>query len=193
MYVWPSKSSGPNEISSYFFQQLWSIVEPDVTSVVLLVLHSGHCLRKMHHSHVVLIPNKTNPEYITEYQPISLGNVVARVVSKVIANRVKTILPSVISNSQSAFVPTRLITDNTLVAYEMLHRMQKRQKGKIGHMAVKLNISKAYDRIEWNFLKQIMLKIGLPEQWVGLAMKTVQTASYSFLINGEPRGVGCVD
>ena len=142
----------------------------------------------MHHSHVVLIPNKTNPEYITEYQPISLGNVVARVVSKVIANRVKTILPSVISNSQSAFVPTRLITDNTLVAYEMLHRMQKRQKGKIGHMAVKLNISKAYDRIEWNFLKQIMLKIGLPEQWVGLAMKTVQTASYSFLINGEPRG-----
>ena len=55
-------------------------------------------------------------------------------------------------------------------------------------MAVKLNISKAYDRIEWNFLKQIMLKIGLPEQWVGLAMETVQTASYSFLINGEPRG-----
>ena len=97
----------------------------------------------MHHSHVVLIPNKTNPEYITEYRPISLGNVVARVVSKVTANRVKTILPSVISNSQSAFVPTRLITDNTLVAYEMLHRMQNRQKGKIGHMAVKLDISKA--------------------------------------------------
>ena len=68
---------------------------------------------------------------------------VARVVSKVTANRVKTI-----SNSQSAFVPTRLITDNTLVAYEMLHRMQKRQKGKIGHMAVKLDISKAYDRVE---------------------------------------------
>ena len=55
-------------------------------------------------------------------------------------------------------------------------------------MAVKLDISKAYDRVEWNFLKQIMLKIGLPEQWVGLAMETVQTASYSFLINGEPRG-----
>ena len=55
-------------------------------------------------------------------------------------------------------------------------------------MAVKLDISKAYDRVKWNFLKQIMLKINLPEQWVALAMETVQTASYSFLLNGEPRG-----
>ena len=70
----------------------------------------------------------------------------------------------------------------------MLHRMRNRRKGKTGHMAVKLDISKAYDRVEWEFLRKIMMKIGLPEQWVNLAMETVRTASYSILINGEPKG-----
>ena len=126
----PSKSPGLDGMSLYFFQRFWPILGLDVTLAVLSVLHSGHCLRKMQHSHVVLIPKKLNSEYITEYRPISLGNVVARVVSKVIVNQVKTILPSIITDSQSAFVPNRLITDNTSVAYEMLHCMQNRRKGK---------------------------------------------------------------
>lgn len=59
----------------------------------------------------------------------------------------------------------------------------------MGHMAVKLDISKAYDRVEWSFLRNIMLKIGLDRRWVDLAMGTVTTALYSILINGEPRGL----
>lgn len=121
--IHPSKAPRLDGMPLFFFQWFWPIVGPNVTSAVLLVLHLGHCLRKMQHSHVVLIPKKPNPEYITEYRPISLGNVVTHVVSKVIANWVKTILPSVISDSQSAFVPNRLITDNTSMAYEILHCM----------------------------------------------------------------------
>ena len=70
----------------------------------------------------------------------------------------------------------------------MLHRMRNRRKGKIDHLIVKLDISKAYNRVEWEFLRWIMMKIGLPEQWVNLAIKTVQTATYLILINGEPKG-----
>ena len=66
--------------------------------------------------------------------------------------------------------------------------MQNRRRGKVGHMVVKLDISKAYDQVKWEFLQRIMLKLGLSEQWVNLAMETVQSASYSMIINGEPKG-----
>ena len=125
---------------------------------------------------------------MTNFRPISLENVVARIISKVIANRLKLILPNVISNAQSAFVLDRLITDNTTIAFEVLHRMRNKRSGKKGQMAMKLDIGKAYDRVEWGFLRQVMQKLGFDEKWVQLAMEMVCTASYSILINGEPKG-----
>ena len=184
----PSKSPGPESISPFFFQKFWHVVGHNVIAVVLSVLHSGRYLHKMNNTHIMLIPKKKDPQLITEYRPINLGNVFSRIISKVLANRVKPILSGVISNSQSAFVPNRLITDNTSVAYEMIHRMRNKQRGKVEHIAIKLDVSKAYDRVEWEFLEKIMLRIGFPEQWVNLAMLTVRTASYSIIINGEPCG-----
>ena len=125
---------------------------------------------------------------MADYRPISLSNVVSHIVSKVLANRVKPLLPNIISDSQSAFVPGRLIFDNTTVVYEMLHIMRNRRKGKTGHMAMKFDISKAYDRVEWVYLRKIMLKLGLAENQVNLAMQCVASASYTVLLNGEPKG-----
>ena len=121
-----------------------------------------------------------------DYCPISLSNVVSRMVSEVLANKVKGILPNIISNAQSAFVPDRLITDNTAVAYEMLHRLRNKRQWKVGHMAIKLVINKAYDRVEWEFLRNIMLKVGFSAKWVDLAMQGMSSSSYSVLIHGEP-------
>ena len=106
---------------------------------------------------------------MSDYWPISLSNVVSRLVSKVLANKVKTILPNVIFDARSAFVLDRLIFDNNYVAYKMLHKLRNRRKGKIEHMAVKLDISKAYDQVEWDFLRKIMLKLGFNERWVHMA------------------------
>ena len=106
----------------------------DVIVAVLLVLNSGHFLHKMNHAHIMLIPKKNDPKYLSEFRTISLSNVISRIYSKVLANRLKIILPNVISDAQNAFVPDRLITNNTTVAFKVLHRMRNRRRGKKGHI-----------------------------------------------------------
>ena len=112
-----------------------------------------------------------------------------RLVSKVLANRIKTILPNIISNAQTAFVPVRLITENIFIACEMLHRLRNKRKSKIGHMTAKLDISKAYARVEWEFLPKIMKKLSFNGRRIHLAMQYVSTVSYSVLLKGEPHGL----
>ena len=80
----------------------------------------------MNYTHIVLIPKKNDHQLVSNYRPISLNNVVSRIVSKVLANRLKLILPNVIFDSQSAFVPNRLITDDTTIVFEVLHRIRNK-------------------------------------------------------------------
>lgn len=102
--------------------------------------------RLMKHIYALFQKSK-NPKRISKYRPISLRNVFYKLISKVLANRVKKTLATIILSNQSAFIPGRLITDNILIAFEALHTMDTRMKGKEGHMALKLDMSKAYKRV----------------------------------------------
>ena len=147
------------------FRSFWHIVGDSVVLAVLDFLNNGNMLLDINHTNIVLTPKVKNPERMFEFRPISLCNVIYKIISKVLANRLKHVLPQILSPTQSAFVPGRLITD-LLVAYETLHTMHSRKKGKKGSLALKLDISKAYDRVEWHFLQSIIEKMG--SQLVGL-------------------------
>ena len=105
-----------------------------------------------------------------------------------LGNRLKRIVAIVIDESQSAFVPGRLITDNVLVASETMHCIDQRKKGKDALMAIKLDMSKAYNRVEWVYLEAMMRRLGFHEKWISLIMMCVATMSYLVLINDEPKG-----
>ena len=173
---------------SLFFQTYWLDIGMDITQAVLSSLNSGSILKAINHTFITLIPNK-NPKKVTEFRPISLCNVIYKIISKVIANRLKPLLNSIISETQGAFIANRLITDNVLIAFESLHHMTTSCLGKKSFMALKLNMSKAYDRVEWAFLEKIMIKMGFKASWISLIMECVTMVSYSILVNGKPKGM----
>ena len=159
-----------------------------VVSYVSQILNTGVMPPELNETYICLIPKISCPQKITDFRPIILCNIAYKIVSKVLANRLKKILPKVISESQSAFVPGRQITNDVLVAFETMHCIDQERKGKRGLMAIKLDMSKAYDKVEWAFLEAMMRKLGFQEEWIRLIMMCVMTVSYLVLINGEAKG-----
>jgi hypothetical protein len=154
---------------------------------VLRILKGQDTPEIINKTFIVLIPKVASPKELGEFRPISLCNVIYKVASKVAANRLKGVLPEIISEEQSAFVPGRLITDNIITAYECLHFMKRSRAKKDRFCALKLDMRKAYDRVEWPYLEAIMLRLGFSSAWVSLIMRLVTTVSFSVLFNGVPQ------
>jgi hypothetical protein len=131
----------------------------------------------------ILVPKIPSP---AEIRPISLCNVIYKLISKVLANRLKVVLPNIISHTRSGL--GRLITYNILAAYENMHNMQSRMWSKMGFMGLKLDMSKAYDKIGWEFLEADMTRLGFASKWMHLVMACVRSVFYFVVVNGNPTG-----
>lgn len=97
-------------------------------------------------------------------------------------------LSDIISENQSAFIPNRLITNNALIALELFHTMKKRSKGK-GSMALKLDMSKAYDRVEWTFVERLLIKMGFDKGWTSKLIHLISGTTYFVLVNRVPHEI----
>lgn len=125
---------------------------------------------------------------MSDWRPISLCNVIYKLLSKVLANRLKQVIPKCISLLQSDFIEGRYILDNALVAFEIIQYMKYKTKGKIGDVALKIDIGKAYDRVNWGYLKAIMGKMAFLDYWINRNMLCVESVSYSILFNYDKVG-----
>ena len=178
------KAPGPDGLHAAFYKRFWVMLEEDLVKEVLEAVNTAVIPEGWNDTVIVLIPKVDKLDKLSQFRSISLCNVVYKFKSKMLAKRLKGILPEVIGEAQSAFVPGRLITDNVLVAYESVHRI-KRKKGNHGLCAVKLDMHKAYDRVEWCFLEGIMLRMGFDVRWVELMMACVKSVTYSVRFNSQ--------
>ena len=165
----PLTAPGPNGISPIFYKSFCHIVGEDVMAVVLKVLNSGVVPESLNSTFIAHIPKMKQPRKVSDFRPISLCNVIYKLISKVLVNQLKKFLAKAILESQSAFLSGRLISDNVLVAFETLHHLKQKTQGKLGYMALKLNMSKAYDRVECEFLEKTMWHLGLGINWLALS------------------------
>lgn len=125
--MFPTKAPGPDGFPAHFFQRYWELCGKEITSVVLRMLRGEDNPAMINDTMIVLIPKVANAEELGQYRPISLCNVIYKIASKVVANRLKVVLLEIIAEEQSAFVPGRLITDNIITTYECFHFMKRKR------------------------------------------------------------------
>ncbi|EPS72636.1 hypothetical protein M569_02121, partial [Genlisea aurea] len=180
---------GPDGFPPLFYQKFWPTIGSEVCNSVLDFLNNRKCFRKFNHTNIVFIPKVSDPVEVAHYRPISLCNVIYKMASKCITNRLKEFVSEIISPWQSAFVPDRLITDNILVAFEVNHSIRNLRRGKKSFVSLKLDMNKAYDRVEWSFLKAMLIQLGFHISFVELILLAVSSVSYSLVINGDRVGL----
>ncbi|KAL5782553.1 hypothetical protein ACOSP7_007582 [Xanthoceras sorbifolium] len=185
----PSKLPGLDGFNAGFYQRYWEIVGRSVTETCLSILNGNKSMRDINHTLVVLILKIEHAVNMGDFRPISLCNVIYKIISKVLTNRLRGVLGELVSETQSAFIPGRSIFDNAIVGFECMHALKRKRKGKVGLLGLKLDMAKAYDRVEWWFLRAMLLTLGFPPAWVRIIMECVLTVKYSFLINGESFGL----
>lgn len=173
----PLKAPGPDGLQPIFFHSQWDIIGKSVCVLVRDVYANPETL-------VVLIPKITHSETLKQFKPISLCNVIYKIITKIIANRLKRFMPSLVAPQQCSFVPGRHSSDNIVVAQEVFHSMRSK-KGKKGFLAIKVDLEKAYGRIRWEFLEDTLMKVGFGDHFRKLILKCVSTATMRILFNGE--------
>ncbi|KAL0404010.1 UNVERIFIED_CONTAM: hypothetical protein Sradi_2041800 [Sesamum radiatum] len=176
------KSPRPDDFPSSLFKQYWHIVGEKVVEAVTFFFSFGILPPAINHTYITLIPKNQTAHLVEQFRSISLCNTIYKVISKIIANKIHPHLEKIISPFQIAFVPGRNINENSIISQEIMHYLHNK-KGKKRYMAIKIDLSKAYDHVEWPFLLGLLKAVGFCEIVVQWISQCIHTASFSILIN----------
>lgn len=143
----PFKALGPNGLHAGFFQRFWLIMGESVKFEIKKIFTVKKIPEHLNKTLIALIPKQLGLETISHFRPISLCNTIYKIVTKILVNRLKHLMPTLVSPSQIAFISGRRGTDNVIIAQELVYTIEWK-KGKEGFMIIKVDIEKAYDRLE---------------------------------------------
>lgn len=174
----PDKCPGPDGMNAFFFQQFWDSMREDITDMVKIFLRTGKLEDGINKTNICLIPKKLNAKKLVDFRPISLCNIAYNIVSKLLSKRLKSVLSWIITKSQAAFVEDQRISDNILIAHELLHALNSNNSCSRDFIAVKTDLSKAFDRVEWPFLEKATKTLGFSDDRCAIIMECVTSVQY---------------
>jgi hypothetical protein len=177
------KALGLDRFTLDFFHHCWSIIRTNVWEIIEDSRRSGQVLQALNATFLTLIPKENHTTSPLYFWPISLYNVIYKLLTKIIATRLKPILPFIILQEQSGYVEGRQILDNVILAHEVIHSLHST---KSQGMLLKLDLSKAFDKLSWSYLKYTLLAFGFEPNWISWIINLTSSALFSILINGIP-------
>jgi hypothetical protein len=179
------KSPGPDGINFGFLKEFWPELKGDIMRFITEFHRNGKLTRGINSTFIALILKGDNPQRLNDFRPISLVGSMYKILAKVLANRLRQVVGSVVSEVQSAFVKERQILDGILVANEVVDDARKNQKELV---LFKVDFEKAYDSVDWGYLDDVMRHMAFPVLWRKWIKECVGTATASVLVNGSPTG-----
>jgi len=177
---------GPDGFGAVFFQTYWHIVKGDVENAVLDFFINSWMMPDFNANTLILIPKTQNADTVSQYRPIALANFKYKIISKIMADRVATIMPTIISPEQKGFIQGRQIRDCICLASEAINQLDKKSFG--GNLAFKVDIAKAFDTIEWPFLLKVLGAFGFNEKFCKWIKVLLESTTLSISINGAQHG-----
>ena len=177
---------GPDRFGASFFQQYWEIVKKDVYAAVLQFFQTGWLPPNYNANTLILIPKTSNADSVDQYRPLALANFKFKIISKVLADRLSQILPNLISQEQRGFIRGRNIKDCIALTSEAINVLDKKSFG--GNLAMKIDVSKAFDTLSWEFLIYILEKFSFNRTFRNWITSILHSANISISINGAQQG-----
>ena len=186
MSLHPRKAPGPDGFNGQFFRSTWNSTGEEIISGIQYFFRTGRLLKELNATAISLVPKVANPSTLSDFRPISCCSTIYKCISKVLANRVKRVLPSLIDKAQSAFIKGRHISDNILLTQELMRNYHR--KDSPGRCAIKVDLKKAFDTVRWDFLLDLLSALRFPGRMIGWIRACITSPKFSININGSLEG-----